>query len=82
MVRLVEREWKVERHHESLVARAAQLGNEGVVAEAAAAIHPAGAGGDLDDVQDIYFAAAESGFTVSSRRSITFSTEMPSASAR
>ena len=50
LILFIQRQRQVERHHQGLVAQLAQCGDERVIAEAAPAIHWAGAGSELQDV--------------------------------
>jgi hypothetical protein len=49
LIHFIESEWKVERNHDDLMAHPTQNGDEGVIADAEAAIHRAGARRDLED---------------------------------
>ena len=51
LVRLIQCEGEVQRHHQRVVAHAPELRHEGVVAETVPAVHTPGAGCDLDDIQ-------------------------------
>src|SRR5262249_26115501 len=50
LIRLIEGERKIKRHHDRGVARFPQSGDDRIVAQTAAAIHAAGARSNEDDV--------------------------------
>ena len=51
LVRLIQREWKIQRNHQRMVAHPPELRHESIVAETIPAIHAPGARCDLNDIQ-------------------------------
>jgi len=49
LIRFVQRQRKIKRHHANIVSQADQTGNQGVVAQAIAAVHFLGTRRQLDD---------------------------------